>query len=321
MNQSVASSFELYLARADLRPSSIRFKRQSLAYFIKWFGDMPAGQVTPAIAEDYKVMLATGGRSKRTANGHLANFMPFWNWLRRHGSIRSSPFEAVKLYRVTEIEHRPFSSEELARLMRISSDLWRLRICLGLLGCRRGEMLNIQVKDIHLPAGEHDDIQPHILLAPKTSSSKTWAWGLKDHACRYVGLPERMCFDGVVVDLHTIIRQQIASLHGPESYLCVEEKYVQRCAGKEVVYDPTGNFQRMFRALQKRAQIQPLKRYHELRAAFATALIDHQGLSRAADALGHASTQTTRKYDRKSRMSLVSDINVVTEKCYKSNVS
>lgn len=310
MQQSIASLFELYLARCDLRPASVRFKRQALKYFIEWFGDLPVGGITPAIAEDYRTLLAKG-RSKSAANGYLANFRPFFGWLARHGRIPLNPFDGVDAYKLTERQAETFTPAELSRLLSVSDDLWRIRICLGLLGCRRGEMLSVVVLDIHL-----DDPKPHILLSPKKATAKTYAWEPKDHCIRYVALPEVMQFDGLTVELHRLIRERIGLLSHP--YVCLDEKYARRCAGKSVVFDPTGNFQRMFRALQRRAQIEPVKRYHELRAAFATAMIDHHGLGRAADALGHASTQTTRRYDRKSMMSLVAEMNLVTQKCYVS---
>jgi integrase len=178
-------------------------------------------------------------------------------------------------------------------------DLWRIRICLGLLGCRRGEMMAIVVSDVRL-----DDPKPHILLSEKKASAKTYAWVIKNHAVRWIALPEVMHFDGLVVELHRLLRERIASLSGDQSYLCLEDKYARKCACQVVVYDPTGNFQRMFRALQRRAGIEQLKRYHELRAAFATAMIDTQGIARAAKALGHRSIQTTRAYDRNRKCPL-----------------
>ncbi len=305
MAQTVASCFELYLARSDLRPASVRFKRQALSHFLKWFGDMAVGDVTPAVAEDYRTLLVKG-RSKRTANGYLANFKPFWNWLRRHGKITISPFDQVRPFKLTEPMRDTFTPAELGRMMRVADGLWRARICLGLLGCRRGEMLNIVAADVHL-----DDPVPHVLLTPKLPGPDRWGWDLKDHAIRYVALPEAMAFDGCVVDLHGTIR----ALPGP--YLFLEERYWRRHVGKDWVGDPTGNFQRMFRAVQRRAQVTP-RRFHELRAAFATAMITAVGLSRAADALGHSTTQLTRKYDRKSGLSLLADVGLVARKCYLS---
>lgn len=310
MEQSIASMYELYLARSDLRPASLRFKRQALAHFLKWFGDVPVGSVTPAIAEDYRTLLAKG-RSRRTANGYLANFKPFWNWLRRHGRIAASPFDAVGAFKITEQQRSTFTAAELGRLLRVSDTLWRVRILLGLLGCRRGEMLNIVDSEVHLA----DDV-PHVLLAPKTPGVDRWGWELKDHAIRYVALPPVMEFDGVAVDLHAAVRELLATATHP--YLLLEQRYYRRHVGKAWVADPTGNFQRMFRSVQRRAGIAEPRRYHELRAAFATAMISAVGLSRAADALGHSTTQLTRKYDRKSGMSLLADVGLVARKCYLS---
>lgn len=315
MEQSVASLFNLYLARSDLRPSSVRFKTQAFRYFVAWFGDMPVSAVTPAMAEDYRTLLATQGRSKRCANGYLANFKPFFSWLRRHGRVTVSPFDGVKAYKLAEQPRETFTTTELGRILMVSDALWRIRICLGLLGCRRGEMLAIVTSDVHL-----DEPKPYVLLSEKSATTTTYGWAIKNHAVRYIALPEFMQFDGVTIYLHDLLRGRIASLPTDQPYVCLEDKYVRRCAGKDVVYDPTRNFQRAFRMLQRRAQIHRLKRYHELRAAFATSMIDVYGVARAATALGHASIQTTRVYDRKTQMSLVEDMSLMAQKCYKSNV-
>lgn len=334
MEQKVSKLYELYLSRSDLRPSSIRFKRRALGYFVKWFGDIPAGRVDSAIAEDYRTMLLsvpdprTGRKRKKSAaNGYLANFKPFWEWLLRHGRITDNPFYGLRLFRITKGRRETFTANELSRLMKVSDQTWRVRNCCGLLGMRRGEMLNVQVCDIKLSSPH-----PHILLCPKKASGDTWPWEVKDHAIRYVALPERMYFDDIVIRLHDDIRQRAGKISWP--YLNLEERYYKKLImwqkfGKpanskttfeEDTLDPTGNFQRMFRALQKRAGIRHLKRYHELRAAFATAMIDQGGLDKAAEAMGHSNVQTTRMYNRKSEMSLVEDMGRIVEKCYQTIV-
>jgi integrase len=209
--------------------------------------------------------------------------------------------------------------------MKVADQIWRVRIAFGLLGMRRGEMLNVCRSDINLSS-----CHPHILLCPKKRSKDTWPWELKDHAARYVALPEKMFFNDIVVRLHDDIKSLMDN-YWP--YICLEQRYFLKLIkwqrdGKpegsnpfeKDVLDPTGNFQRMFRSLQKRAGINPTKRYHELRAAFATKMIEGYGLNRAADALGHSNVQTTRKYNRKSEMSLVADMGNIAEKCYQSNV-
>lgn len=75
----VSSHFELYLQRSDLRPASVRFKRQALRYLIGWFGDIEPQHFTIAIAEDYRIMLLKG-RKKVSVNGYLSNIKPFFSW-------------------------------------------------------------------------------------------------------------------------------------------------------------------------------------------------------------------------------------------------
>jgi len=320
MNQSIGKLFELYLARSDLRPTSVRFKRKALSYFLEWFGDMPVEKVNLAVAEDYKALLAKG-RSKRSANGYLANFKPFWVWLSRHNRIPSNPFDSVNLFKITELRRETFKPGQLSRMLNIASRLWRLRICLGLLGMRRGEMLNVQDRDIRL-SGSH----PHILLCPKKASESSWPFELKSHRIRYVALPERMYFDDIVVRLHDDITDRLKEIFWP--YVNLEKKYYTKLMRWQQekkltdlhTLDPTSNFQRAFRTIQKRAGVYPTMRFHELRAMFITQMINHTDLSRAADAAGHANVQTTRNYHRFSEMSLVAEMGHVAEKCYQSNV-
>jgi integrase len=316
MDNSLVSCFELYLKRSDLRPSSIRFKRRALEHFLRWFGDMPVGQVNLAMAEDYKVLLAKDGRKKRTANGYLANFKPFWDWLWRHGLISSNPFFGIRLYRTTELERQTFTARQLSWMLRLASRLWRVRICLGLLGMRRGEVMQLTVREINLSGP-----QAHILLCPKEKTETTWPWGLKGHACRMVALPEAMKFEDITVYLHQDIVRLQEDLPAGQPYILLEGHYYRKIIGwqrngkpkgkpfsDEHTEDPTGNMQRFFRQLQENAGVTPTRRFHELRAAFCTKMIPKCGLERAARAAGHSSVETTRKYDRRTQQSLVAEI-------------
>ena len=309
MSGTVASMFEVYLARSDLRPASIRFKRKANDYFIEWFGDIPVNQVKRSMAEDYKTMLAKG-RKKRTANGYLANYRPFFRWLFMGGYIPNDPFGGIRLYRITESRRRTFTALELSRLVQTASRLWRVRICLGLLGMRRGEVLNLTVREINQSGRDS-----HILIQPKKRTENTWPWGIKDHAVRMIALPETMRFAGYEVYLHRdLVRLQEDLEQQP--YVCLEKRYYDKLMRWQDegtltdvnIADPTGNFQRFFRRLQYNAGIRELRRYHELRAAFATKMIAKQGLERAADALGHSSVEITRRYDRRTESQLVADI-------------
>ena len=316
---SLAGMFELYLERSDLRPASVRFKRRAFRYFMQWFGDMPPETVTIAIAEDYRTRLAKG-RSKRAANGYLANLKPFFKWLARHGQITQNPFSLIAPYRIAESKRATFKAAELSRLLQAASRLWRVRICLGLLGLRRGEVLNIVVADIDLSPAF-----PHITISQKKATATTWPWHTKNRAIRMVALPRTMRVPGYVAELEGDVIRLIEDL-GEQPYLCIEPKYYRKlmnwqAEGKltdEDIADPTGNFQRQFRNLQTRAAVRPTKRFHELRAAFATKMIAAHGIEQAADALGHSSIETTRVYDRRTQESLVAEIGLLASKCYET---
>jgi len=210
---------------------------------------------------------------------------------------------------------------ELGRMLKIASRLWRVRICLGLLGCRRGEVLNLAVCDLNWSASDS-----YILLSPKKATEYTWPWELKDHQIRMVALPEHMNFCGISVELHRDLLRLIDDLREGQPYICIEEKYYKKLIvwqQDEILTDihssdPTGNFQRSFRRLQERAGISPTKRFHELRASFTTRMIPKIGIERTADALGHSSVEITRQYDRRTQKSLVAEIGRVAENCYQT---
>jgi integrase len=319
MKQSIASLYELYLKRADLRPNSVEVKKRSLKYFLEWFGDMPPDKVTLAMAEDYRSLLAKG-RSKRSANTYLANFKPFFTWLFRHGRIPGNPFDSIRLYKITAVRRETFSSDELSRLMQVSNRLQRTQNCLGLLGMRRGEMLNLRRDNITLTARKS-----RIFLCECKATKDTWPWDIKDHAARYVAIPEAMAFPDIVVNLHADL-EYLMSQTWPyvclpqESYSKIVKSWRENMLRDNRLAHYERNFQRKFRRLQKLAGITELRRFHELRAAFITQMIENTDLSRAADAVGHSNISTTKIYHRYSDMSLVEEMSRVAAKCYGTNV-
>lgn len=328
MESPVSSMFSLYLERSDLRPASIQFKQRACDLFVEWFGDPPVGRVTQAMAQDYRSMLGRQGRrpegrSKSSVRGYLDNFRPFWKWLRSNGYIGTDPFAGVTVIVDEEPLRETFTAPELGRLMMVSDPLDRIRNCLGLLGVRRGEMLNLQVGDVFL-----DHPCPHAQLRRKTQTAQTWPWGTKSHRPRLVALPETMAFDGVTVELHTEIRRRLLSLgHDPEAYLCVPWERVTKLLDWQRrgelkwddIKDPTGNYARSFRLLQQRAGIAKPRRYHELRAAFTTAMLDNRiDALRVARLVGHADVKQTMRYDRRMELSLAADAAAIAARIYQS---
>ncbi|MFH0981863.1 MAG: site-specific integrase [Planctomycetota bacterium] len=335
MEQSVQAMFELYLSRNRLRPASVDMKRRACRFFLEWFGqpvrspdgevgfDLPLRCVTSALADDYREKLGQD-RSAVSVNGYLNNFRPFWAWLRKRGDITVDPFGFIGPVKVDEEPPREtFTARELARLMAVASAVEQLQLCFGLLSCRRGEMQAIQVCDVRL--GDPDGA--HVLLKHKKGGDKTLPWGAKGHKARLIGLPAAMAFDGRIVALQELVAARIKELHGePEGYLCVEERFIRkRLAGPRhwgALRDLQGNHPRSFRALQRRAGIREPRRFHELRSAFITMMLD-AGIDsiRVAQLAGHASVQQTRQYDRHKWLSLVTEAAQVAAGGYVSKAS
>jgi integrase len=307
MEQSVTAMFDLYLARSDLRPASVDVKQRACRFFVQWFGDVPVASVTAAMAADYRTMLGRG-RKVLSVNGYLNNFRSFWSWLHKGGYILVNPFVYVGPLRVDEGPRRDtFTPAELSKVLAVASPLEQMQVCFGLLGCRRGEMQAIQVRDVCL---DHPD-GPHVVLGKKDSGTRTLAWGAKGHKTRIIGLPAAMAFDGRVIGLRKLVTDRIEELQrDAEAYLCVDARFItRRLSGKRdwnALRDLSGNHPRRFRSLQRRAGLQVLRRFHELRAAFVTSMLN-SGMDSVtvAELVGHASVAQVRTYDRRKKVSLV----------------
>jgi integrase len=335
MEQSVKSLFALYVSRSDLRPASLDIKARACRYFCRWFGrpvadspggiaeyDLPVAEVTAPMAADYRTMLGRS-RTRVSVNSYLNNFRAFWSWLHRQGYVPLDPFVFIGPLRIEEGPPREtFTAPELGRIMAVAEPLEKIQVMLGLLGCRRGEMQSIQVGQVRLEASE-----PHIVQQGKGNSAGTLAYGTKGHQARYVALPAAMAFDGRIEPLRRLVAERIEQLGGdPEAYLCVDVRHIARRLGRERAWsdlrDLEGNAPRRFRRLQERAGIRPPRRYHELRAAFTTSMLDAGlDLARVAQLVGHHDVNQTRRYDRKERLSLVAEAAKIAASTYVSNVS
>ncbi len=296
------------------------FKRRALRYLVEWFGDMPVGQVTPAMIEDYRALLAKG-RSKGTANGYLSNLKPFFGWCRRHGWIEMDPFAEVRLFKVPQARLMKFDAAELERLVRVAigNPYWLARIGFGLVGCRRGETFNLRREELRL-----DESPPHILLAAKDNPADGWSWATKTYRLRFIAAPPVILCGRESLRFHEAIAGCLA---GGLPYVTIEPKYYERMMARRRdgtlsytnISDPTGNWQRVFRRLQERAGIRPTQRYHSLRRTFGTAAVAQYGLAKATQALGNASAEVTRKhYNVNEELAVVAEMGRMAAESYVS---
>ena len=98
-------------------------------------------------------------RSLSAANTYINVFRPFFVWCQGHGYMRQNPFYGIGPYKTERKPPVSFEGLDLERMARAFDCLWRIRLALGLCGCRRGEMLSVLVKEINM-----DSDDPHIQL-------------------------------------------------------------------------------------------------------------------------------------------------------------
>ena len=295
MDRPVSELFDQYLACSQLAESSKDIKKRICRYFVEVFGDIAAGQVDYAVAEDFRNWLA--GRTERAVNSYIRNFRPFWAWLVKRRIIETNPFEHIRDLTIENYQGAIFKPDEIERMIRLADLHWQVFIVLGLVGLRRGEALNLTRDDIDF---EHK----YIHVRGKEDTESTWRWRIKNNVRRIVPLPEAIQLPDMIVPVHRLINELTDELLLSQPYVCVKPKDYVSCLqlknecrlsyGKRVC--PWGNFSRDFRRLQRRANIRPVKPFRDLRATFGTKLSETMSLTDTQKLMGHKSPQTTAMY-------------------------
>jgi len=319
MNQSVAELFERYLFRCNASDGTIEVKSRAFRHFNRWYEGVKPDELTPEVAEDFQSLLLKT-MEPGSVNCYLACLKPFWQWLTRMQYVSHDPFRFVKRLDVEQKVKVTFTPQELDRMIQISDVRWRVLIGLGLLGLRRGESLNLTVRDVFLTEG-------HLLVTSKKAAATTWPWKIKSNAERIVPLPEVMEIGSKSLSLVADLVCLMEALPANQPYICPRPGDYTRNMGRQkagtISYHnrccPWGNFPRDFTRLQRRAGVATPRRYHELRAAFATAMIKSHDLSTASKLLGHASVQTTNQYNRYETLKLVAGACASLRNCYVTN--
>src|SRR5512146_1674114 len=220
---SVTTRFEEYLSESDLRDASIDMKRRALKYWLLLHGDTPMETVTPSMAMAYRSYLHQD-RQESSVNGYLNNFKGFFSWAWKNGRIASNPFAAVQPYKVDRMPRETFTADELTRLLAVAEGVWRIRLCLHLMGGRKGAVLNLTRDECHL-----DSPQPHVLIAKKGKTTQTWPWKVKSHGLRWIAVPPVLRFaGGQEVCFLEEFKEYLAKLPRDQVYVCLPPKYIDK---------------------------------------------------------------------------------------------
>jgi len=305
--QTVTMMFKLYIERSQLRESSIEIKSRAAELFVKWFGDLSIDKVGYGHAEDYRNLLLKE-RNTTSVNIYIQNFKSFWAWLVKRGYIDKNPFADIKMLPSGRQRIKPFTPDEIERILKVADNRWKAIVLLGLASMRRAEVLNLVVSDIYFD-------KDYICINPKKDTLYTWQWDIKNYCNEaIVLLPEmaRNLLLGLIEELP--VKQPYVFLT-PERYqgcmrLKLEGKLTHRIRNC-----PWGNFSRDFRNLQRRAKVIPTRRFHDLRGTFATTMSQYLSLTDVQRLMRHASSNTTAQYYIKpERQKLVAKANGLMDK-------
>jgi integrase len=242
--QSISTKYAEYkLIRNDLRESSVEILDRAVDWFIQLHGDLDISQLNYGKIDDYKRWLSKG-RSHSSSNTYLAMLKSFFSWLAKRRYIEFNPFDGITLYKTVQKQFEIYSLDEIKRLLSISNSLWRLIISLALCSMRESEILNLCVRDI-------DFDNRRIKITPKKDTKTTWRWDIKDSDEAYVGFDE---------SISLLLINKVNQLEDMP-YVCLKRCYWTRNLwlrdkgklSQRKRNNPWGNFNRDFRALQKRA--------------------------------------------------------------------
>ncbi|MCP4263892.1 MAG: site-specific integrase [Planctomycetes bacterium] len=211
-----------------------------------------------------------------------------------------NPIRRIKLPKSPKRKVKIFTPDECGRLLKAAKDYqdevspmlrWDLLIVIALTtGMRRGELLNVTWRDIDIAAKT-------IEVNPKKDTEETWEWHIKDTDRRTLPLTEEVVM--LLVDHQN--RQPEGYpyvLVPPRRYDRVQQLRKQGkwtlCSSRQSLIL---NFTRQFRRILKRANIQRLAKFHDLRrTALSNWLANGMSEYDVMRLAGHSSFSTTHQF-------------------------
>jgi len=263
--------------------------RRALEYLAMATGNPLLDSIEFQHISRFKNWLIETGRSRTSANIYLLALGPVFGWAVKCGLCESNPVDDVRQFKVTQRPIRLYEEWELERMQRISNRMWRGRILLGrFCGLRRGEILNLTKDNVR--AG-------FLFVEPKKDADMTWAWEPKDKEIRKVPVSDELaafiksgpCYYPCLspTRYRTLLRLKAAGM------LC---ERVEKC--------PDENFNRDFRAIQRRAFGRRIGDFHSLRKTCITHWAEQLPDFFVCKLSGHSKVSTMVTYYVTARQSL-----------------
>lgn len=255
----------LTYAQATFAPKTVDIYRRSLNRFSNLTGNKTLTALSSRDTDIFRARRLQEHLSPTTVNIETRSLRAAFATAVRWKMIQENPWREMKPLRIPEEQPAFLGKEDFARLIDAAHEPWLQEIIIAAVstGLRRGELLNLQWKDVNLAE--------RIMNIQSSDAFKT-----KAGKRRVVPLNE------VVLEL---LKRK--SLQG-------QKEYVFSWRGRKVRPD---HFTRKFKQAARRAGLDPRLHVHSLRHTFATWLVQ-EGISiyEIQKLLGHSSIAVTQVY-------------------------
>jgi integrase len=310
LHELLAGSLER--TRGQVRPSTLKEHNTAMRHFIDAVGNLFVQDVKHRHGETFIQACLDRGNSPATANKKIGCLKRQFQLAILRGQLTENPFRYIQHIKVPTRTVRVYTDAECRRLLdaaktpsRCDSPEWELLLVAALsTAMRRGELLNTTWADI-------DFDRLTISVSPKLDTTHTWEWRIKDSERRKLPLTAD------VAELFKAYRTARPQVHPyvfvpPSRYSAIHERRQQ---GKWTLEDgrcPVNNFDRGFRTLLERAEIEDTE-FHDLRRTclsrwLANGLTEYDVMQLA----GHSEFSTTHRFYLAVRSDLIDRARVVT---------
>jgi len=175
----------------QIRESTQTDYQEAMETFITIVGNIDYNGVQQTHGEFFRQTCLDRGASPATVAKKLRALKRFFGLAVERKQLYENPLKYVKLPKVPKQKIRIYTADEIARILRIASQMqnesvleWDLIITLAVTtGMRKSEMLNMVWTDI-------DFGEMTIDVTPKESTDETWEWKIKDTDRRVLPLKE-----------------------------------------------------------------------------------------------------------------------------------
>jgi integrase len=182
--------------RSQIEPSTAKAATYCMRGFITAIGDMYAYKVTYKHCEGFHRYCTDKGLRPTSINMHIKLAKRIFSLAVKREQLELNPFDGIPLLKVPKKVVRLFSQDEFEKILSAApSQIWKARILLAkTTGLRKGEILNLTLKDIDFAKGK-------VVVQPKEDTQHTWRWIVKDKDRREVPLVNRVA--QLLIDIQT----------------------------------------------------------------------------------------------------------------------